>query len=180
MRKTQSTKSAVPNIALLVALAAAKPAMAYPADFPPIPGGKEVVFSTQDPLRQGILVFRVELLTSEKFPNSSTIYNTYEVERHDRNCTAAIIRNISSSGNRVGWTSLDERETAYYGRITDQHPAPIYYYSINLINNVLERRLLGKVDMAGNLKVGETESIPLIKYELDWTNLLERVRYNVC
>lgn len=163
-------------ISLLPVIIGASPISAEVTVSQPMMVGKDIVLAPEGPLERGTMTLRIRLLSSE----NQSIYRTYEVERHDINCTAAIVKNVKDSGNYVSWTSMDERETSYYGRTTFFYPAPIYYYRVDMSNYVLEKRLLGRRTMSGRIQVGRTKRTQLTKYDLDWAQMLDKVQARVC
>ena len=143
------------------------------------PKSEDLIFGAEGPLEPGHLTFRVKFTPSEALEIGGKQYAGYEVQRYGQNCSAAIVKDAMGSGNYVGWTSKNESEQ-YYGQTSQEYPEPIYYYRIDIENNTLDRKMIGRLDLSGNLKTDEFEHIKLVRIDKPWAQVWELIRYNVC
>jgi hypothetical protein len=141
---------------------------------------EDLIFAAEGQLEPGHLTFRVKSTTSKALEIGGRAYESYEVERYGQNCTSAVVKDVFGSGNFVSWTSQHEKDSGNYGRTTDYYPEPTFYYRIDIKNNILERKLLGRLDMSGDLKTGEVEHVKLVRIDKPWARVWELIKYNVC
>lgn len=153
----------------------------------PLELGHEMVLTTKGPLAPGHVAFRVKLVESTRnSPGYLPVQNSYEVERHGTNCTAAIVKPKSiyqgarGSGSLVSWMSYDEAPTPLYGR-TEWVMDSYFYYEIDLSAFMLRRKLLARLDVTGKIiSSGNEETFQLLRSDLSWDELLRKIKWTVC